>query len=344
MSRAQLTSTVEQNSAGAAAPLVAGKNLIINGGFDIAQRGTSVTLSSAFAYSLDRWNHNLSSSHTISQQSTGVPAGSRYCMRVATNASGVCYAAQIIETANVVPLQGQTVTISAKIRRNSSFIGDVALSVLKSSTIDAAANASFTGISSASVTNVNMPTGTGSANWYTLTTSLTVPNDGTANTLKFEFTPTTTQTSVGAYYEIAQCQIEVGSVATPFSRAGGTLQGELALCQRYYERQGLSDSGSAGVMATGVALSTTSVYFPITPLVPKRTSAAFSFSGQTDFRIWDGVTSTVTTAMALFAASATSSGGGLVQATVSSGLTQYRPYFLFHASSVNSYIELSAEL
>ena len=30
-------------------------------------------------------------------------------------------------------------------------------------------------------------------------------------------------------------QVELGSVATTFSRAGGTIQGELAACMRYYQ-------------------------------------------------------------------------------------------------------------
>jgi hypothetical protein len=277
MSRAQLTSTVEQNSAGAAAPVVAGKNFIINGGMDIAQRGSSVTLSGAFAYSLDRWNHNYNSSHTVSQQSTGVPAGSRYCMRVTTNAAGVCYAAQIIETANVVPLQGQTVTITAKIRRNSSFAGDIILGLSKSSTVDAAANASYTAIGSVTATNANMPTGTGSANWYTMTASFAVPNDGTANTLKFEFTPNTSQSSVGAYYEIAQCQIEVGAVATPFSRAGTTVQGELAACQRYYFQSFSAIQPPSNVaLAVSANAAWTNVAFP-TPMRTNPTIVIYNY-------------------------------------------------------------------
>ena len=43
MSRAQLTSTVEQNTGGAVALFVAGKNKIISGDFGIWQRGTSFT-------------------------------------------------------------------------------------------------------------------------------------------------------------------------------------------------------------------------------------------------------------------------------------------------------------
>ena len=56
---------------------LANKNLVINGGMDIAQRGTSATgKTSAGYYSADRWRLDISSAGTWTQiQSTDVPTG-----------------------------------------------------------------------------------------------------------------------------------------------------------------------------------------------------------------------------------------------------------------------------
>jgi len=75
MSRAQLTSTVEQNTGGAVSPFVAGKNKIINGDFAAAQRGNSFSNPTAGSYNLDRFfwaGDGSGATRTVSQQ-TFVP-------------------------------------------------------------------------------------------------------------------------------------------------------------------------------------------------------------------------------------------------------------------------------
>ena len=321
----------------------AGKNSLINGNFDIWQRGTSISTSGSFPYASDRWAHNYGSAHTMSQQTTGVPAGSRYCLRVTTNTTGgVAYTGQVIETANVVPLQGQTVTVSIKVRRNSSFVGDLLLGINKSSTVDNAMSGSWNSVVSATATNANLPTGTGSANWFTVTSTFAVPNDGTANSLYIVLQPLSNQTSSGAYYEVAQAQLEIGSVATAFSRAGGTLQGELAACQRYYWRNTSNAAYAPLSLVTG-ASSTTVAYvpffFPVDMRVaPTAIEYPTSFTG---LSLGDGTNRTAVTGLSLDSPSTRSTN---LNATVASGLTQYRPTFLQCNNASTAYIAFSAEL
>jgi hypothetical protein len=140
---------------------------------------------------------------------------------------------QIIETANVIPLLGKTVTIQVKLRRNAACTTNFNVNISKSATIDAGQGATWVQISSKLVTNAVLPTGTGSSDWYTATLTVTIPNDGTANTLRIEIQEVSVQPS-GAYWEMAEVQLEAGSVATPFRRNANSIQGELAACQRYF--------------------------------------------------------------------------------------------------------------
>jgi len=71
--------------------------------------------------------------------------------------------------------------------------------------------------------------------WTKVTYTSTVPTNANNVGLNFGFSNTgSTASADTVYYDIAQVQLEIGSVATPFRRSGGTLQGELNACMRYY--------------------------------------------------------------------------------------------------------------
>jgi hypothetical protein len=320
--------------------IAAGRNFLINGNYDIWQRGTTFSSPSSTAYTADRWNGGGSAggTTTVSQQTTGVPVGSQYCYRTAYGAaSSYRNNAQIIETANVSQLWGRTVTFSIKLRRNASFTGNLNFTIQKSATVDASTASTWTDVSgSDSIPNASLPTGTTSADWYTASKTVTIPQDGTANSLRCLIGEASVQGS-GAYLEMAQGQLELGSVATTFSRAGGTIQGELAACQRYYWRW----NAGATNMQLGWALSSTLVWFYVTPKVTPRVSP--TSIDYANLQVYSGNTAT-NYSSGTFALSQANPEGFILSYTHGSGV--------FTANSVSnnlngsgvSYLGFSAEL
>ena len=220
------------------------RNRIINGNFDIWQRGTSFSSSSVNEYSADRFRtegYNLSS--TISRQSftsnqTDVPYYPTYYCRVTTNAtiSGGQYWAfqQRIEAPQ--NLSGyETVTLSFYARASSGTV---------------AANTFSYGGSSGRTNNPALTT-----SWQKLTHTWTGsgPASGYVEIYLMYLGAGITATSV----DFASVQLEVGSVATPFERE--IYSQTLAKCQRYYWQGG---NGAAGVQNSGTS-SRYSVQFPV---------------------------------------------------------------------------------
>ena len=100
--------------------------------------------------------------------------------------------------------------------------------------------------------------------WQRFTFTATVPTNATQIATGLSFTPTGTA-STNDYFEVTGVQLEVGSVATPFKTYAGTIQGELAACQRYYEKSyviatapGTSTADGASYSFTNAAALTTS--------------------------------------------------------------------------------------
>lgn len=323
-----------------AAQQVAGKNLIINGGMDFFQRGSLSTTSGG--YGLDRWYHESSGSGsnvTITQQTTGVPIGSRYCARITTGASaGYGNQFHYIETSNAATLWGKTATLSIKLRRSSAFAGTLSVLLSKSSTVNAGGGATWTTVGTTTVLNSSLPIGTTSSDWYTVTFTVAVPNDGSANSLRVSIQQSQVETS--AYWEMAQCQLEEGSVATPFSRAGGTIQGELAACHRYYQRYS-ADSVFDDLGYSGKATSTTVIYAGRNPWVPFRvTPSSVDFANVTWIISWGAAT----TGISAIALSAFASADTPLLTFTTTGLTAGTSYIILAGNTANAYIGLSAEL
>ena len=250
----------------------AGKNFFINGGFDIWQRGTSSLAFQNAAYTADRWQATAQGGSTgvVSRQATGDTTNLpsiQYCARAQrnsgqTNLNNISFI-QSLETINSIPLAGKAVVLSFYARAGANY--SATSSTLKVDLI------SGTGTdqnwSAFAYTGSAYPissTATLTTTWQRFTFTGTVASTATEISTQIYYTPTGTA-STNDYFEVTGVQIELGSVASTFSRTGGTIQGELAACQRYYY---LAASGSGQSLCMGAAYSATDnrgmVFFPVT--------------------------------------------------------------------------------
>ena len=195
------------------------KNYIINGGFDIWQRGTNPITISGETFNADRWLGWHSSGGTISPSSGAI--GFASSVLVSGASAGGAFVNQKIEAINTINLgiEGNTkTTISFYCK------ADVAGSNIKVEIRIPNAQDSWTGYT----TPKSVIVGTTSTDWtkYTVTfdldfvywTGIALVINGVSGVTNFY---------------VCGVQLEKGSVATPFEQRPIGL--ELSLCQRYYE-------------------------------------------------------------------------------------------------------------
>lgn len=262
------------------------KNYIINGNFDIWQRGTIQTTSGYD--SDDRWNNNsLGSTKTHSKvacTNTEIALfnASNFSRTVVTSVAGTSNSVtkrQGIE--DVTKLAGKTVTVSFWAKADTT----------KNIWVEFKQLFGTGGSPSTTVVGLCGQAIPLTSTWQKKTITITLPSiigktlgtDGvhtTATELQFWFDvgsgnivriPTGIQQS--GTFDIAQVQLEEGSVATPFENRPYGL--ELSLCQRYYEVgrciQQLGIGTTIGVALTGQVFFKTSKR-----LVPTVTCLDFS--------------------------------------------------------------------
>ena len=237
------------------------RNRIINGNFDFWQRGTSFTGND---YGADRWFHGrVGTTHTVTRQAftlgqTAVPGEPTYfCRTVVSSVAGAGnYAVLEQRIEDVRTFAGQQIIISFWAKVDAT----------KNIAVDLTQYFGTGGSPSASITAIGATKLSIGTSWQKVTITATVPSIsgktiGTDNNSNLNLTIwfdagsdfNARNDSLGQQsgtFEIAQVQIEPGSVATPFERRPiGT---ELALCQRYYQHAILAQVG--GVTSSGIGL------------------------------------------------------------------------------------------
>lgn len=198
------------------------KNYIINGGFDIWQRGTS-GISAGSPYTADMWkvwangantNWIRASSADFAPFSKNVGLGLKWWGDPASLASQIEHR---IESINAYKLSGKKLTLSFLAKCSSNTTMNIELYSANSSD-------NFIGGTLVAQQGVSLKTTT---QLFSITFDLT--NTDVRNGCSLVFRPSVHS----AIHWIAQVQLEEGSVATVFENRPVGL--ELSLCQRYFE-------------------------------------------------------------------------------------------------------------
>ena len=330
MSRAQLTSTVEQNTGGAVAPFVAGKNKVINGDFGVWQRGT--TGSGINVYTADRWFISSTTSQTVAQYTTSLPTGFAYAANWSYSGSYPLFAQYIELPATGVagPFTGTwTMSYWAKASANLS-------------TFSVSGNFNDGSSRSNAISGFNLTSVGVTTSWVRYTQTVTFANvpNGTNKSLELAFYNNATSGSGNIY--ITGVQLEAGSVATPFTTASGTLQGELALCQRYYFREGYVGTGYEP-FAAGLCFSSTQALIASRLPFQMRVTPAVAYSSTVgNFSVRTASNSIIS--LTAIAQDSASPWNVFHKITVASGLVAGNATLMNVGASGPCYIEYNSEL
>lgn len=295
-------------------------NAQINGAMDVWQRGTS--FSGAGVYTADRWYSGVGNT-TYSQESTIVPTGFQYSLKMTTTTTATTPTIwSAMETKDAIRFAGQTVTLSYYAASSDSVAAYLRLDY--STAVDTAIGGSWTSISiSTSATTATMSR---------VQTTFAVPS--TAKSLRL-IIGANAALSNGGTFCITGVQLELGSIATTFKRAGGgTIQQELAACQRYYYQT--NPIGNAyGRLGLARASSTTNMEFPVPlPVAMRIVPTTVTISNLTT------TTANTITAVAFNQATTTCGSVDLTTSSVVSGSV----YAVMGNNSTSAYIAFSAEL
>jgi hypothetical protein len=329
--------------------MAAGRNGCIGGGFDNWQRGTSVVGTTGNPYTADRWQAGRSgvAGYTVSRQVTGDTTNLpfvQYCARVQRDSGNTStnslYLGSSFESFNAIPYAGKTVTLSFYARAGANYSATssnlVATLYSGTGTDQSWMTSGYTGQAT-----VGTATNAITTTWVRYSITGTVASTATELAVILNYAPTGTA-GVNDYFEVTGVQVEVGAIATQFSRAGGSIQGELAACQRYYVRFNASTSGAYALMApSGLCTSTTNAAVYTTLPVELRTYPTAVDRGGTLIVETTNTSQTVTNTTI---SDRTGTKIVAINYTVASGLTASTFATVRADNSATAFIGFSAEL
>jgi hypothetical protein len=326
-------------------------NAIINGAFDIWQRGTSFTpTAAAWTYNADRWDSGRASGtsgSTITRQASGL-TGFNFALRFQRNSgdtnTGAQYLVQRLDTATSIPLAGQTVTLSWYARAGANYspaASALQLFVYSGTGTD---QGGFPSTWTGSNTIVNGTSSTLTTSWQRFTNTFAVGSTATQLGFLFQYTGVGTA-GANDSYDITGVQLEIGSSATAFKRNANSIQGELAACQRYYIRFNPAAEAAYAMYGMGPSYSSTGTNLQVRlPVTMRVAPTSMDQSAFNQFRLYDGSGTDRTLTSALTLEGVVSTRDMAVMNASSSSLTTSRIYTLSNNNVSSAFIGFSAEL
>jgi len=306
-----------------------GRNVLINGEWQVSQRGdyTSATsLPTSATYYLDRFKFRRGGvtgtfTHKLDQTLDNNDVVSTVRLDVTSTATGNVHCLQIFEDVDF--FKNKTITFSARVKSNST---NARLII----------NADGGGGTTSSSAH------TGGSGWELLKGTATITSGATGVQLYCGIQAAATGNVAGVtngdFFEISQIQVEVGEQATPFEHR--SFGDELARCQRYFYRE-VDDDGSM-FSWVGFADSSTAAYLQHPHPVEMRAEPSMSTTGTAgDYSLRIGGNTVGCSHVPLLSSS--TKRVGHVQWRVSSGLTTGQAMVGKH-DATDKYIDWSAEL
>jgi len=318
------------------------KNIVINGQFDIWQRNTDSGSSSSDGYiTSDRWYAAASgATRQITRQAfdlgqTDVPSNPKYFLRYA------------VTTAN------NNVALRQRIEGVDTVQGAVTLSFYAKGTNPAGGSFDIinrqnfgTGGSPSGVVDTSVGSFSVTSSWARKTFTFTPPSIsgktlGTNNNDYYEldvFRQPDGDTGTAAYtIDIANVQLEVGSVATDFEHR--SYAQELLLCQRYYE---VLVSGSGKTWGGAAVMYQANQTHHQCTFVEKRATPTLDYvSGTNYYRYYGNETNASSTTLSQFLYVTNKSAG--IVANLGGNLLKGGAAFSY-TTDANAFVAISAEL
>jgi hypothetical protein len=318
-------------------------NPIINSSFDIWQRGTSFA---GNGYTADRWRAGLAT-RTFSQQAAALD-GFEYAMRVQRPLGSGGFAdtgiAQTLELSNTLQYRGKTLTFSFWAKKGADFSATSSNLKVQVGTGTTANQAKVPGASSTGEIFIVNVTQALTATWqrFSFTTTSNVSSSANNLFVNLFYSPNGTA-GADDYFEVTGVQLDIGSVALPYRRTAGTIQGELAACQRYYYRSTVPTNN--GPFGMGFADSASTIRGIVQFPVEMRTNpTALEQNGTaSDYGVRRPATNVVCTAVPAFSA-ASKNTAQVAFTTGAATLTTGEGLSLTAAAVTTAFLGWSAEL